>query len=60
MRIREVNPYMCLSLGSPEFNAGVKIQVKIPYLEVTLRQKFNCKLFLWEVILENASKTMGK
>ena len=37
MRIREVNPYMCLSLGSPEFNADVKIQVKIPYSEVTLR-----------------------
>ena len=51
---------MCLNLGSPEFNTDVKIQVKILYLEVTLRQKFNCKLFLWEVILENASKTMGK
>ena len=60
MGIREVNPYMCLSLGSPEFNTDVMIQVKISYLEVTLRQKFNCKLFLWEVIVENASKTMGK
>ena len=60
MGIGEANPYMCLNLGSPEFNTDVKIQVKILYLEVTLRQKFNCKLFLWEVILENASKTMGK
>ena len=60
MGIREVNPYVCVSLGSPEFNTDVKIQVKISYLEVTLRQKFNCKLFLWEVIVENASKTMGK
>ena len=51
---------MCLSLRSLEIDPSARIQVQILYLEVTLRQEFNCKLFLGEVIPENASRALWK
>lgn len=34
--------------------------MQIPYLEVTLRQEFNCKWLLWEVVPGDACKAVGR
>lgn len=60
MGIGRASLYVCLHLGSLEAESDAKIQVQIVYLEVALRQEFNCKLFLWEMPFGQWGSKTGK